>query len=155
MNYQEIEDKSFTVVGISIRTSNKNGKAMQDIGALWKRFFAENISAIIPNKVSEDIYCMYTDYESDFTGEYTAILGCKVSSTDNIPEGLISKEVSASKYHIYEATGEVHEAVGKTWGYIGGQAENTDRAYEADFDVYGKDAADSKNATVRTYLSVK
>lgn len=155
MNYEEIKLDSFTIVGISVRTSNKDGRGMKDIGELFNRFFSEQIISLIPNKVSDEFYCMYTDYESDFTGEYTTILGCKVSSTDNIPEGLISKEVPASKYHIYEATGEVHEAVGKTWSYIWGQAENIDRAYEADFDVYGKDAADPKNATVRTYLSVK
>ena len=27
------------IIGISVRTTNQNGQAMQDIGNLWERFF--------------------------------------------------------------------------------------------------------------------
>ena len=63
------------IIGISVLTTNQNGQAMQDIGNLWKRFFSEQILAKIPNKVSDAIYSIYTDYQKDYTEPYTCIIG--------------------------------------------------------------------------------
>ncbi|MDU1903951.1 MAG: GyrI-like domain-containing protein [Dysgonomonas sp.] len=154
MDYKETTLEAFTVVGISVRTINKDGKGIKDIGELFHRFFAENIIATIPNKISDEFYCIYTDYESDFMGEYTTILGCKVSGTENLPEGLVVKQVPACKYRKYSAQGKIHEAVGQIWTHIW-QSPDTDRAYIADFDVYGAEAQNPENAKIYTYLSVK
>ena len=48
----EIED--FIIIGIAIQTTNKNGQAEEDLGGLWGRFYAEGISAAIPNKDSDE-----------------------------------------------------------------------------------------------------
>ena len=37
------------IIGISVRTTNQNEQAMQDIGNLWQRFFSEQLLAKIPN----------------------------------------------------------------------------------------------------------
>lgn len=152
--YKHIHKEAFCVIGISVRTTNKEGKGMKDIGTLFGRFFSEQIAAAIPNKVSDNIYCVYTDYESNFMGEYTCILGCAVENADDIPEGMIAKRIEASDYHLYKGTGEIHEAVGKIWGNIWQQPDDY-RKYAADFDVYGEEAQDPSNAVVYTYLSVK
>jgi predicted transcriptional regulator YdeE len=59
--------ESFKVIGISVRTTNENRQATKDIPFLWKKFFEENISSKIPNKLSDDLYCVYTHYEKDHT----------------------------------------------------------------------------------------
>ena len=153
MEYKEITLDKFALVGISVRTINKDGKGLTDIGGLFHKFFSEQIAATIPNKISEEVYCIYTDYESDFTGEYTTIIGCKVSDTENLPAGLIVKQIPECKYRKYSAQGTIHEAVGKIWTHIW-QSTDIDRAYVADFDVYGVEAQDPENAVVYTYLSV-
>lgn len=152
MNYKEERLDAFTVVGIAVRTTNQDGKGLQDIGELFNRFFSEQIALAIPNKVCEDVYCVYTDYESDFQGEYTTILGCKVSEAESLPKGFGKKEIPECNYQQYEAQGEVHESVGRIWTHI--WESDIDRAYIADFDVYGEEAKDPKNALVRTYLSI-
>lgn len=154
MEYKDITLESFTIVGISVRTTNKDSKSLTDIGALWNKFFQEQIIATIPNKVSDEIYCMYTEYESNFQGEYTTILGCKVSTADYLPEGLVAKQIPESKYRLYRSEGKIPDCVGKTWMHIW-QSPDTERKYEADFDVYGAEAQDLENAVVLTYLSVK
>lgn len=45
----------FKIIGISIRTTNRNNKAQQDLANLWGQFYAENILDKIPNKVSDNI----------------------------------------------------------------------------------------------------
>ena len=62
------------IIGIETRTTNQNGQAMKDIGGLWNRFFSENIISKIPKAVNSNVYAIYTDYESDYTGEYTTLL---------------------------------------------------------------------------------
>lgn len=59
--------QKFHIIGISVRTINENGQSAKDIEALWGKFWGEGISKQIPNKISDDIYAVYTDYETDFT----------------------------------------------------------------------------------------
>lgn len=150
MIFKEIAENSFTVVGIAIRTCNKNNQAQIDIAKLWGDFMQNGIASKIPNKVSDDIFCIYTDYESDWQGEYTTILGCKVSSIENITEGLICKEIPSTKYRLYKSEGEIPKCVGETWIHIW-QSTDIPRAYVADFDVYSQ----TDTNVVSTYLSVK
>ena len=65
--------QSFKIVGISIRTNNQ--EAANDLGKLWSKFIDDNTTKKIANKISGDIYSIYTDYESDHNGHYTNIIG--------------------------------------------------------------------------------
>ena len=68
------------IIGISVKTTNENGQSTADIEQLWEYFFSKNIISHIPNKKNENIFSIYTDYESDFRGKYTTILGVEVTS---------------------------------------------------------------------------
>ncbi len=155
MEHQEVVLEKFAVVGISVRTTNQNHQSQGDIVKLWEIFFRNAyLQQLMPNKISNDIYCIYTDYESDFTGKYTTIVGYKVSTLEGIPTNLslTIKEIPESKYYKYISEGELPYAIGKTWAHI--WQSNIDRRYLADFDVYGEEAKDPKNAKITTYLSV-
>ena len=142
----------FFVIGISVRTTNANGKSLKDISELFGRFMSQNLIQRIPNKISNDIYCVYTEYESDFNAPYTTLIGCKVSSTEDIPEGFIGKIIPASKYEVYKSTGNLSESLGKTWESI--WSSEIDRRYSADFDIYGERSMDFSNGELESYVSV-
>jgi predicted transcriptional regulator YdeE len=144
--------EAFHVIGIFVRTTNVNNKALKDIGDLFGNFAGQNIMEKIPNKIAEDIYCVYTDYESDYNGPYTAIVGCKVSSLNEIPTGLIGKTIPDSKYQVYKSTGKLSISLSKTWEGIWNSDLN--RRYSADFDIYGEKARDYENAEVETYVAI-
>lgn len=146
------ELRGFKIIGISVRTTNADNKSLKDIGELFGKFMGQNISDKIPNKLSDDIYCVYTDYASDFNGPYTTVIGCKVSSLTNVPAGFTSKTIPDSKYQIYKSTGKLSVSLGKTWEGIWSSEIN--RRYTADFDIYGEKAKDFENAEVDTYVSV-
>jgi len=154
MNYEEIRIGDFSIVGISVRTTNKDGKSVEDIQKLWTDFFSNNVADDISDRLSEDIYCMYTDYESDHHGEYTVILGYKVSDTNEISGEYYYKDIPAGKYYKFEAEGKIPECVGKTWDYI--WKSDFKRSYIADFDVYSaENAFNPEKAKVTTYLSIE
>lgn len=96
----------FKIIGIATRTSNTSGKAAEDVGALWGRFFEEQIGGKIPEKVSEDIFAIYTDYESDYTGEYTCLIGYQVGNLENVAEGLVAREFEGGQHIKFVAAGK-------------------------------------------------
>ncbi len=147
--------ESFKIIGISIETTNQNGKAAEDLGNLWGRFFAENVAGKIQNKISDEIYSIYTDYESDFTGNYLAILGFKVSSLDNIPDGLIGREFESDSFAKFIAKGEMPNAVVETWKEIWSKDASLNRKYTYDFEVYGEKSQNGIDSEVEIYIATK
>jgi predicted transcriptional regulator YdeE len=145
----------FKVIGISTRTKNSDNQSQQDLGRLWQRFYAEQIFEKIPNKVSDSILAIYTDYEIDYTGAYTSIIGVPVSSLDAIPDGLIGRAFSAEKFQIFVADGEMPVAVVQTWMEIWSMDKELHRKYTYDFEVYGKASQHADNPVVDIYIAVE
>lgn len=151
MNYETVEIESFFVAGIGVRTTNQGGQSQYDIGELWGKFMVDKLAEQISDWVSADIYCVYTDYENDHRGQYTAILGCKVSSTDRLTDGFIGVKIPGGKFQVYQPQGKLPDSVARTWQYIW-QAD-IGRRYAADFDLYY--AEESNQAKVEIYLGVQ
>lgn len=144
----------FYVIGMAIRTSNEKGKAEKDIPDLWNRFLSGGTIEKIPNKIGNDIYCVYTDYEKDHTKPYTTLLGCKVNNLQDIPAGLEGKLIGAGDYSVFTATGKISEnIVFDEWMKI--WDSNVERIYTADFEVYTEKAQDPDNAEVDIFIAMK
>lgn len=144
---------SFYLIGISIRTTNENQQAAQDIPALWQRFMENNMASEIPHKLSDELYCVYTEYEKDYTRPYTTVLGCKVSSLDQIPEGMSGWQIPESDYQIFRASGKQDEPfVLNEWMRI--WDSEIKRRYTADFEIYGAEAHHPEQAKVDIYISI-
>lgn len=152
MSNQTIEQ--FNVIGISVRTTNENMQAATDIPALWGKFMGENLASKIPNKVNETLYCIYTEYESDFTKPYTTILGCEVENLNEIPAEMIGLTMEKGNYQKFIAKGNLMEgAVYNEWTKIW----NTpiERKYTADFEVYGEKSQNPADAEVDIFIALK
>lgn len=148
-----LELEGFNLAGISVRTINKDGHSQKDIGELWGRFLGGNLSQQLNDKVSDDLYCVYTDYESDHLGYYTCLLGCKVSSVDAVPDGFTTLTVAGGKYRRYTIKGMLPESVWRAWMQI--WETKAERAFTIDFDVLGAKAQNPTNAEVETYVAIK
>lgn len=145
--------QKFNVIGISVRTTNENGKSGEDIPALWNQFMSEGIQHKIPGKVSEAIFCIYTDYEKDHTKPYTTILGCEVESLDFIPENMVGKLIETANYEPLTAKGNLNEGiVFNKWLEIWNSGLN--RSFTADFEVYGDKIQDPENAEVDLFIAI-
>lgn len=145
----------FKIIGISVRTTNQNNKAATDLDELWQRFYSENIFEQIPNKTSSEILSIYTDYESDYTGTYTTLIGVRVSTLIEIPDGLIGREFGEENFELFTAKGEMPAAVLTSWKEIWAKDKELNRAYDYDFEVYGADSQKGKDSEVEIFVSVK
>jgi predicted transcriptional regulator YdeE len=145
----------FKIIGISVRTTNKDNQSQQDLTNLWGQFYAQNIFDRIPNKVSENVLSIYTDYKSDFTDEYTTIIGVPVSTLDEIPNELIGREFNADNFQKFIAKGEMPNAVLNVWLDIWKKDKELDRKYSYDFEVYGQKSQNGVNSEVDIYIATK
>jgi len=155
-----VQEPGFTVIGISARTTNAiemSGRGV--IGNEWNRFMNDGLLGKIPHRTDTNILALYTDYESDHTGAYTFILGTKVSSADNVPPGMVIKEVPPGKYAVFAtARGPAAKVVPQSWQLINSlpkSAPGGDRIYQCDFEVYGPSAADPQHAQVDIYVGIR
>src|SRR5579871_5325829 len=89
------------LVGITTRTNNLNefnwetGKMLPCI----QRYFQQSIAEKIPNrKKPGTTFCVYTDYESDFTGEYTYLIGEEVTSFEDSSADLMKHTIPEQTY---------------------------------------------------------
>ncbi|MFH6605092.1 GyrI-like domain-containing protein [Maribacter algicola] len=145
----------FKIIGISTRTTNENGESAKVLGELWGTFYSERISAKIPNKDSDEIYAMYTDYESDYTGKYTAIIGHKVKSLQVVPDGLIGREFKGGKYTKLVAKGEMPEAIVNLWEKVWEEDQKLMRRYTVDFEIYGAKSQNGTESEVEVFLATE
>jgi hypothetical protein len=74
-------------------------------------------------------------YEGDYTKPYSWILGCEVSSLDEIPEGLVGKVIPESKYAVFTTQGEFPQGLIAAWQAV--WKSNLLRSYTSDFELTG------------------
>lgn len=155
--HKEIQH-AFDVIGIAIRTTNAEAIEQGTIQKLWYRFFAEQVLAKIPHKVDSDVLALYYDYASDKNGAYTLIIGARVSSLEEIPEGMVGLEVPQEERAIFGSqVGPVSTIVFDLWKEIWRleDAQMFTRSYTIDYELYGAGSQDPQRAFVEIHLAVK
>lgn len=160
MNPRAVQQDEFTVVGIAVRTSNAEQMTPErPIGKQWERLFKEGVLTAIPNKANANIVALYTEYASDKDGEYTYVLGARVTKVETVPAGMVAKNVPAGRYAVFTSErGPVQKVVVETWQKVWVTPKSTmggDRAYKADFEVYDQRAQNPADSVVDLYISVR
>lgn len=135
------EEEGFTVVGLSKVVRNDDPAA---IGALWTAFHSLNIRKKVGADASEDVYCVYHDYEGGFMDPYRMTIGYRTSSAD-APDGLHRVDVPGQSVVTHEVKGQQPQALISQWQAIWNGDLN--RSYVADYDVY--DATDPEAVGVK------
>jgi predicted transcriptional regulator YdeE len=153
------EEAGFTVIGIAERTTNAKEMTPDGIiGKQWARFIQENLLAQIPNRVDSSILAVITDYASDKDGEYTHLIGAKVTSATEVPPGMVVKKVPPGRYAVFTSEkGPVAKVVVATWVKIWSIPKSSpggDRAYKADYEVYDQRAANPQDAQVDVHIGI-
>lgn len=160
MNPEVVKQTGFTVIGISGRTGNaKEMTADGIIGKMWGRLFQEGLLAKIPNKSDQNIVAVYTDYASDHNGEYTYVLGARVTSDAEVPAGMVAKKIPGGKFAVFTTEkGPAAKVVPELWIQINSLPKTAaagDRRYQADFEIYDERATDPQNLQTDIYIGIK
>ncbi|MCP1222883.1 GyrI-like domain-containing protein [Sebaldella sp. S0638] len=152
MNYEIVEIPAKTMTGISIRTTNENMQAADDIGKLWEEFWNKNIFSFAENKKNNKMYGVYTNYDGDYTKPYDFYACCEIEDSKNNNDEFSVVSVPESKYAKFSIRGNYDESAGKLWHEIWNT--ELDRKYTYDFEVYHNDGNDPENQLLEIYIAV-
>jgi len=146
--------ENFKLIGLKLKgkTKNENGQSGIDCGELWQHFEENKIAKLIPNKISEAIYAVYYDYESDENGLFSYFIGCKVDKNTDKPKNLDEIIIPEQKYHKETAKGQMTGCISDAWARIWNA--NLNRKFGFDFEVYDERSYDWNNAEIDIYLSI-
>lgn len=153
MKYEIVEIEEKVVVGIKIKTTNQDGKAMQDIGMTWQKLFVDGIYEKIPNKVNHKTIGLYTEYEADFTKPYVFMAGAEVSQEIRRDREIVSKIIPKGKYAKFVIIGDVQNSVGQAWQEIWNG--NLKRKYTCDFEEYQNNSEDRQKQEIHIYVAIE
>lgn len=97
-----------------IRTNNQRemNPATAQIPKQWQDFMQ-----IWPEPPGQ-VYAVYTDYQSDHTGEYTFGLGFVLQPKQDIPKGMSELILPTADYLVYPATSTKTEDIVATWQQV-------------------------------------
>lgn len=98
------------------------------------------------------VLALYTDYAGDYTQDYSWILGCVVSSLDDVPEGLIGKVIPEANYAVFTTKGEFPQGLIAAWQAV--WKTDLPRAYTSDFEFYRPEFDPQKNPEVKVYIAL-
>jgi predicted transcriptional regulator YdeE len=144
-----------SLIGLSLKTKtvNANGQSAIDCGNLWQEFEQNNCAASISNKLSDEIYGVYYQYEGDHTKPFSYFVGCKVKEGTEAPRGLKKLSIPGGTYYKVIAKGKMPDCIANAWKEI--WDSNINRSYQVDFEVYDERTRDWNNAEVDIYLSIE
>lgn len=164
MQQTVIQRKKIHLIGICVRTSYQQelDKMKGNIFPCVRRYFHESLFEKIPDrKKPGTTFCAFTDYASDYKGQYTYFIGEEVSSscTKGIPEGfqvLMIPEQTYAKFTIGPAP--MPDVVVNAWQSIRNMSPKDlggRRRYHTDFEIYDERAADHQNIRMDLFVGIE
>ncbi|MBX7146080.1 MAG: GyrI-like domain-containing protein [Alphaproteobacteria bacterium] len=136
-----------TIVGLELKTSN--AIAAETIPLHWQKFYQENILDKISNKISSDIYAVYTHFKNIGKYEecvYSLIIGVAVKTIERLPESLVSFTIMPETRKIFNVKNGP-QSVGEKWFEIWQQP--LQRTFIADYEHY------QSSGTIDIFIGVK
>jgi len=152
---EKIKLPGFNLIGIKLdkKTTNSGGQSTSDCGSLWEKFEKENFASRISNKVSDEIYAVYFDYEGDHTQPFSYFIGCNVKIGSAPSADMDSLMIPVQSYIKLIAKGKMPGCISDSWKDI--WDSKIERAYHYDFEVYDERSKDWSNAIVDIFVSTE
>ena len=141
--------KKLMISGISVVTNNEFEMSVENgkIAALWEEYFDKDVYKKTFDKANSDfMYGVYSNYESDASGNYKVTVGVEVTKPKN------AIVIEDKKYLVFTKQGELPMIVVELWEEIWAYFEKNseyERAFEIDFEKYAKEDE------IEIYVSIK
>lgn len=152
---EKIHKDEFKLIGLGLigKTTNQNGQSGIDCGNLWEKFEKEHFAERIPDKVCNNIYAVYFNYDGDHTQPFSYFIGCKVKSDALIPKDMTQLMIPAGSFTKVVAKGKMPDCVANSWNNI--WDSGIERIFKYDYEVYDERSKDWNHAEVDIFLSVR
>jgi predicted transcriptional regulator YdeE len=142
------------VAGLAFRTKNE---LEQNPATAW---IAKTWARLRTMKKPNPPAAVYTDYESDYNGYFTGVVGFTQNSANEFAPGEVLAKAPAGRYAKFVNAGKLPEVVIQAWQAVW-QAEkegSLKRAYTTDLETYpgmGNAGSNLDKVTVELYIATK
>lgn len=152
------------LVGITTRTNSahvfESDPSTNKIAATVQKYFHGGLAEKINSRKNPGTtYCVYTNYENDFNGDYTYFIGEAVNSFEGVSEGFETLTIPAQNYAKFtNQPGPMPAACINMWQNIWKMSPSDlsgERAYIADFEVYDDRSVDHNKVILDIYIGIK
>lgn len=160
-----VSKKVLHLVGITARTNLQKelNPLTAVIGKTVQTYFEKAIANTLSRRIHPGVtFCVYTDYESDYRGDYTYFIGEEVEKDSllSIPTGCQALTIPAQDYtQITTPEGPMPKVCIDGWYHLWQKEEQGllggNRAYIADFEVYDHRAKDPAHTILDIYVGIK
>lgn len=149
------------LVGITARTNNASeiNPSTAKISPTVQKYFHNGLCEKIPHRKNPGtIFCVYTKYESDFTGNYTYFIGEEVTSFEGTPTDFETLSIPSQSYAKFtNGPARMPDVCIQAWQQIWKMSSSEmggERAYVADFEIYDERSHDHQHVTLDLYIGV-
>jgi predicted transcriptional regulator YdeE len=141
-----------TPLNVNVRDAVYRRAFQPRVPGVWEVFFDHKIEEkIVARKNANELLFLYSDYDAH---GHVEMVGCEVTSVDDVPEGMVAMPVPAGKYLLFEARGPLPAALDTTWNEIRdyfGRNKDCERAFAVDFELH----RDDRPEAVDVFVAVK
>ena len=116
MDYKIIEKSAFDVLGLSLRTTDTDGKNLKEIPEFWAKICSDGSSEALSRLSSDEgiMYGICFDLESDGYFKYAAAVPYAGGEKENFEV----VNIPAAKWAVFESIGPMPGAIQKVWKRI-------------------------------------
>lgn len=153
-----VQHEAFRLIGIKTRTSNPEEiQGAGRIAVLWERFYSENVTQQISQKISNQIFGVYYEYEGNEHAPYSLLVGMKVPPGTTAPQGLEMIDIPEQTYTRFTTEkGPRPFIIYEAWKNIWSLTEKSQlkRKYTYDFELYDERSQDPQSAQLDIYIAI-
>lgn len=163
MLHEIIKLNDITLVGITVRTNNKDemDPARAKIGKVVSKYWNENMANKIQQRVNPGkTFAVYCEFEQQDQGEYTYLIGEEViAGTDQNVDYFKTISIESSCYQRFTSkSGPMPDIVIQSWQEIWQMSADEfvgKRQFKADFEVYDHRAVNPEKAVIDIYIGIE
>ena len=144
-SYEIVEIAERHLIG-STKSISEETPDMSFWGAFYRSYYH-----LIPQRVNEKVYEVYTPLPTEKTG-YQVAIACESHYMLPLPAELTAVTIPAGAYAKFTITGEVHEVVPQFWKDLANQQLPFTRSYHCDFEEFPNN--ETEDVTITIYLSI-
>ncbi len=121
------------VAGVTARCDDA---CPEKVGALWTRFWQENVMS---KSNGSGMYAVYYEYDPHNRAEYTVLIGSAIQDGTPLAQGLCEVTVHTGLYDQVNGPGDGDADVQAMWKQI--REGHLNRAYITDYEDYGSEGS--------------
>ncbi|NOI68626.1 effector binding domain-containing protein [Vibrio sp. 99-8-1] len=132
---------------------NSDSETQLSLAKAWKTFTANKHRFAINNKISDDIYLIYSDYSQHAKGTISLFIGHAVSEFNDLASDFKPLTVPSQSYASFQLNGDFSHIAHDAWQQL--PSLNLNRSYNYDMEIYPSSSTIDRIGSAQLLISIQ